>query len=118
MSPTPRDRSFSRTLLRSGLIWTGILEGVTLFFRFGLDLQSTRDTATTVGPWTGGLRIHHGYIGFLALIAGWFLLARYPRGARLLLIAGIALVASDLIHHFLVLWPWTGSPQFDWKYPI
>ena len=37
------------------------------------------------------------------------------RNATLLL--GAALFLSDMVHHFLVLWPVTGSPQFDLVYP-
>jgi hypothetical protein len=33
-----------------------------------------------------------------------------------LLVFGSALLFSDLAHHFLVLWPTTGSPQFDLFY--
>ena len=32
-------------------------------------------------------------------------------------IVGAALVISDLVHHFLVLWPVTGNPQFQLFYP-
>ena len=39
----------------------------------------------------------------------------YPSIA--LWILAIGLVVSDLVHHFLVLWPLTGSPQFDLFYP-
>jgi len=91
------------------------IEAVTVFFRFGLGWESTRDTASTVGALTGGIRIHHGYVGLLLiLVASAF--RRHPK-ARWLLILGLGLAASDLIHHFLVLWPIVGSPQFDLVYP-
>ena len=49
------------------------------------------------------------------------LLARaFPEGQLLRhwgLRIGGALFASDLIHHFAVLWPVTGSPGFDLRYP-
>ena len=32
-------------------------------------------------------------------------------------ILGLALIKSDLMHHFLVLWPFTGSHDFDLVYP-
>lgn len=32
-------------------------------------------------------------------------------------VVGVGLLSSDLIHHFLVLWPMTGSPDFDLVYP-
>ena len=90
------------------------IEAVTAGFRFGAGLQSTRDTAW-IARFTFGLRIHHGYVGLLLL-----LLASIGTASRLrrnaLLIVGIALLFSDLFHHFLVLWPITGSPQFDLFY--
>ncbi len=94
---------------------TLLFEGVTCFFRFGLRLQSTRDTGF-IKRLTFGLRIHHGYLGLLA--AGGALLVPPEYWLRAwLLRGGIALVVSDLIHHFLVLWPITGSPEFDLTYP-
>jgi hypothetical protein len=47
---------------------------------------------------------------------------RRQRGYRSLdaaaaLVLGIALLASDLIHHFAILWPLTGTPEFHLKYP-
>ena len=48
------------------LIWiaglTLLIEAVTCAFRWGLDLQSTRDTSF-LAPLTFGVRIHHGYVG-------------------------------------------------------
>jgi hypothetical protein len=35
----------------------------------------------------------------------------------MLAVVAIGLVISDIIHHFLVLWPVTGSPEFDLRYP-
>ncbi len=98
------------------VLWlTLVIEVVTCLLRFGGGLESTVDTAF-VAPLTLGWRIHHSYIGLLlALVA-----RAWPRGhllrcwgARL----GWALLASDLVHHFLVLWPITGSPHFDLRYP-
>ena len=31
---------------------------------------------------------------------------------------GAALILSDLVHHYAILWPIVGSPQFDLTYPI
>ena len=60
------------------------------------------------------LRVHHGYIGLLLLPLGWC----FPLGIRhALWIIAIGLIVSDLMHHFLVLWPITGTPQFDFIYP-
>ena len=103
----------SRTDLRWLAVLTLLIETVTLTLRFGLDLQSTRDT-TAVGRFTGGLRIHHGYVGVLLLLGS--LVAPESWRAWLRRIGG-ALIASDLVNHFLVLWPITGSPEFDLVYP-
>ena len=102
---------------RTDAYWLAVLallfETITLTLRFGLDLQSTRDTEF-IGHYTGGLRIHHGYIGVLMLMVS----PVTPRSWRVWLWRiGGALIASDLAHHFLVLWPLTGSPEFDLVYP-
>ncbi len=97
-----------------GLIAAVVIEAVTIAMRFGLRLESTRDTSSSIGMLTLGLRVHHGYIGLLLLPLGWC----FPLGIRhALWIIGVGLIVSDLMHHFLVLWPITGSPQFDFVYP-
>lgn len=92
-----------------------ILESITAFWRFGLGVRA--DTATTfVKRLTFGIRVHHGYIGTLLLFAAW--IVREPDYIyNCLLILGGSLAISDFIHHVLVLWPITGSPQFHLKYP-
>ena len=103
-------------VLGLGAALAAVFEAITCFSRFGLGYQSTRDTSW-MQHLTFGYRIHHGYIGVVLLVIASFFFP--PRDARknLLLIVGIALVVSDLCHHFLVLWPITGSPQFDIVYP-
>lgn len=99
----------------SAVVVAVVFELVTLLFRFGIGLQSTRDT-TYIGYLTWGIRIHHGYVGILILLIA--LCRPEPVEWRnLTVIIGGALVLSDLAHHFLVLWPLTGSPEFDWLYP-
>jgi hypothetical protein len=95
------------------LLLAAAIEVVTCLLRFGLHLEAARDTSA-LGGLTFGLRIHHGYVGLALMILGLVL----ARGIllRWILIAGGALVVSDLVHHFLVLWPVTGSPQFDLFY--
>ena len=85
--------------------------------RFGLALESTRDTASTIGWLTGGVRIHHGYCGALLVLVGFGLSQHVSKATKLLYIVGWALFFSDMIHHFFILWPITGSPQFDLFYP-
>lgn len=103
--------------MRRHALWivglTLAIEAVTVALRFGFGLESTRDTAALASI-SMGLRIHHGFMGLLMLLAARWQPARWrPWNVRF----GAALVASDLIHHLLVLWPMTGSPQFDLTYP-
>ena len=103
-----------RRVLLLGLFAAVAIEAAAVFFRFALRMESTRDTRF-LAPFTGGVRIHHGYFGVLMLLAAPLI---QHRGVRnLVIIAGVGLVLSDLLHHFLVLWPLTGSPQFDLFYP-
>lgn len=104
---------------RGDWIWIVLLtlgfEAVTCLARFGLELQSTRDTAVLAQA-TFGVRIHHGYVGALMLLG--LHSPRVPERWRPWLFRiGAALVCSDLVHHFAVLWPITGSPEFDFVYP-
>ena len=100
-----------RILAYSVFLAIGI-EAVTVCFRFGMGWQATRDTSW-LSQFTLGLRIHHGYIGLVLLLAA----VRFTTPWRqVLLILGLGLAMSDLAHHFLVLWPITGSPQFDLWY--
>jgi len=106
-------RADAGTRIRLGIVLALIMEAVTCLFRLGFDRQSTRDTAW-LAAWTGGIRIHHGYVGVLLLLVAILPLRRWVRGA--LIVIGIALVLSDAMHHVLVLWPVTGSPEFDLRY--
>jgi hypothetical protein len=101
-------------VLLLGLFCSVIIEAVTVLARFALDFQITRDTGF-LAQLTFGMRIHHGYMG-LALLP-FSLLFQNPGVRKLVVIIAIGLVLSDLFHHFLVLWPLTGSPQFDLFYP-
>jgi hypothetical protein len=94
---------------------TLIIELITIFLRFGLNMKTSNTTALIVGKFTFGIRIHHGYIGILLIIMAVF----FPTAlvSNRLLITGMSLFLSDVIHHFLVLWPITGSPEFDLLYP-
>ncbi len=96
-----------------GLALAALIEAVTCLFRFGLGLQSTRDTAW-LARFTFGYRIHHGYIGALLLLGA---VLPGPGAWRNMLVAvGVGLVVSDLVHHFIVLWGVTGSPEFHIRY--
>ncbi len=99
-----------------GLVLAILFELITCGFRFGLDMQSTRDTAH-VGTFTLGVRIHHGYIGLLLMLLAPLFFREYAWIFNTLMIVGIGLFVSDMIHHFLILWPLTGSHDFDLVYP-
>jgi hypothetical protein len=112
----------SLSVFRWTIILTCIFEALTLVLRFGAGLRSTVDTEPYLSHWTFGYRIHHGYVGAVLVLISWLLTRLgviHTRSTwnRLLLICGWALIASDLIHHFAVLWPLTGSPEFDLVYP-
>lgn len=107
---------------RSTLLWclwlTIAFELLTVVLRWGFDLQSTRDTASTVGVLTMGIRIHHLYIGAAMIPLGlWWRKRKHAEIGRWILIVGIAAFLSDLVHHFLVLWPIEGNPHFHLVYP-
>lgn len=108
---------FQHNKLLGTVFLTFIIELTTMFFRFGLGLQSTVHTASTIGKLTFGIRIHHGYLGLLMLLA--FLFSSRIKRLRysgLWLIIGLSLLISDAIHHSL-LYLLTGSSDFDLVYP-
>lgn len=105
-----------RDIVRRALILTVAIETVTVVLRYVFHLESTRDTASTIGVVTLGLRVHHGYVGIVMLLVAWATRRWWPRVWAHLVVWGIALVASDAVHHFLVLWPLEGDPQFHLWY--
>lgn len=97
------------------LLLTLLFEAVTVLFRFGLGLESARSTSF-LSALTFGLRIHHGYLG--AAMAVLSLALRPGSAGRTWgLRIGLALLGSDLVHHFLVMWPLTGHHELDLFYP-
>lgn len=103
-------------ILISSLIVTAVIEGITILFRFGFGLQANKHTASTVGHLTKGVRIHHGYVGVFLIVVIIAIRQRVTLLFAPTLVLGIALLASDIIHHFLILWPITGHHEFDWVY--
>ena len=98
------------------ILLTLVVEAITCLFRFGFRMASSQDTKF-MAKITFGIRIHHGYIGILLLIWAFCIRRNKNNLFYALIIVGISLVFSDLIHHFLVLWPITGDPHFDLVYP-
>ena len=95
-------------------------ELITCFFRFGLGKTSTGSTGF-IGKLTGGVRIHHGYVGLLLILTRnlfpIFTLPFIGNWQHLAAIIGWGCVLSDLIHHFWVLYPIAGKHDFDLVYP-
>jgi len=102
----------ARLVLVKASLLALVFELVTVVLRFGCGLRAGAVTAP-VGKLTGGLRIHHAYVGVLisalVVLAGKLLTdTAFVCG----LASGLGLVASDLAHHFIVLWAVTGSHEF------
>lgn len=105
---------FSRIkALAVGLLFALFYELCTCITRFLLGLQANNDLAF-LSPFTFGYRIHHGYIGLMMLAASPLL--RNSRWFNFILVLGIGLLFSDIIHHFGILWLFTDSPEFFIKY--
>ena len=103
-----------RGVVLQGLLWAVTIETITAVLRLGADLSAQHDTAW-LAPLTFGIRIHHGYIGILCLIAAG--VRRWsPEWRNGLCIIGIGLFVSDALHHFVVLWIVTGAPEFNFVY--
>ena len=92
------------------------IELLTIWCRFGLGLDATYATES-LSTVTFGIRIHHGYVGLLLMLIAGLWTGPDSRLRDSLWITAIGLTASDLVHHFLVLWPAVGSPRFDLFYP-
>lgn len=112
-----------------GVLGAVVFELITLVFRFGLGWTAPERTHR-LGRFTGGWRMHHGYPGLLLLIAAPILgFASVPGGhdssAMLgdpgwwgwVLVAGLTLAVSDLLHHSVVLPLTVGHHEFYLKYP-
>jgi hypothetical protein len=100
-----------------GILLGTAIEFVTIMLRFGLGLSSVPCTRPIISRFTGGFRVHHGYVG-MACMALAPLAMRLPEPAAAWLgIAGLGLFLSDAAHHFLVLWPRTGDHEFRLRYP-
>lgn len=94
---------------------TLVMEVVTCYLRFNRGLSARRETQF-LRRFTFGLRIHHGYVGLFMFAGFWFVPGESVVNVWILWI-GAALFLSDVVHHFLVLWPIVGSPEFDLFYP-
>lgn len=105
-----------RTILWRTAVLALTFEFLTCLLRFGAGLESTRDTSS-LARYTFGLRIHHGYVGIVLATVAHLVYRDRPAIYLWAFPVGLALIASDLMHHFIVLWAVTGDPHFDWVYP-
>ena len=105
-----------RTILWRTAVLALSFEFLTCLLRFGAGLESTRDTSS-LAPYTFGLRIHHGYVGIVLATVAHVAYRDRPVIYLWAFPVGLALIASDLMHHFIVLWVVTGDPHFDLVYP-
>ena len=103
-----------RQTLRAGVLATVGIEALTCLLRFGGGMTAGESTHWMASA-TFGWRIHHGYVGAVIIVGSLLIRPGWLRNA--LLIAGVGLFLSDLLHHFAVLWPLTGSPEFYVRYP-
>nr|MBC8355760.1 hypothetical protein [Planctomycetota bacterium] len=78
---TQQRRSYENPVVQV-LGLTLLIELVTVILRFGLQLESTRDTASTIGLLTFGIRVHHGYCGALLVLIAWGLSREAHRLSR------------------------------------
>jgi len=94
--------------------WTFILllaisiEVVTVFGRFVFKIR-TKEILIKIMHyfnWKKIIHFHHGFVGLIILIVA------YIYGLNFWVDVGIGVLISDAIHHFLVLWPIMGSPEF------
>ncbi len=99
----------SLSLILLTLATTVVFEVLTCAGRFFLGLRS-REIAPRYKRYTLGVRIHHGYVGAVAVPPS-FLVSSDPVFSPIFLAVAGGLILSDLVHHFLVLPLTTG--EFD-----
>ena len=100
----------------TGLIAALIFELLTIVLRFGFKMTSPTHTRP-ISKFTTGYRIHHGYPGAGMLMI--FPLVPSPTiVGSVLIILGLMLFVSDLVHHALILPIFSGNHEFDLKYPV
>ncbi len=108
-----------------GLVAAVLFELVTVGLRFGMGWRSPERTRP-LGRLTRGWRIHHGYPGLLMMPASALPMNALTPAAEpgmfwwlgpALLVVGLMLAVSDLIHHAIVLPMFAGSHEFELHYP-
>ena len=103
-----------RSFIVTVIVFAMVIEIITCLGRFGFKI-SMKEHESTVKKNTFGVRIHHGYIGAFLLLAAYamtHLNILKDFDFRLVYVAGWALLISDIIHHFIVLYLITGKTEF------
>jgi len=88
------------------------IELLTVFVRFKFKLR-TKDVLVKIMHhynWKKVVHFHHGFVGIIIILVAMGL--GYGFGINI----GWGVLISDVIHHFLVLWPIMGSPEFHVLY--
>jgi len=99
----------------TGLIAALIFELLTIILRFGFKMTSPTHTKP-IAKFTASYRIHHGYPGAGMLMVIPFVPTPTIIGS-ILIIIGLMLFVSDLLHHSIILPIFAGNHEFDLKYP-
>lgn len=99
------------------ILLTLSIEAVTVAGRFVLGVEVISDTPPRLRNLTLGLRLHHSYLGAGGVFTALTISPLFPGIAMWVTVAGVALLASDLLHHFCILWPLTGHHEFFLSYP-
>lgn len=109
-----------------GVLGALLFEAVTILFRFGFGWTSPERTRR-LAVMTRGWRIHHGYPGVLMITAGAIMAGFLNHDSNhilvsdafigLMIVVGLTLALSDLIHHAIVLQLLVGNHEFDLRYP-
>lgn len=98
--------------LTTVLAWAVVIEAITILLRFGGKVSSQRLIKKVIKRFH--LRflphIHHGMIGITLAVLGEIF------GRGMLVNVGLGLLISDIIHHMVILWLLTGSPEFRLLY--
>ena len=96
---------------------TIFIEVLTLLGRFLIGIRAISDTPVRLQKLTFGYRLHHGYLGLGGLFMAGMIWSVGSHWLIWLMIGSIALLASDFIHHFCILWPMTGDHEFFLCFP-
>jgi hypothetical protein len=101
-----------RRLLFSAVVSTALFEAATVAGRL-LSRGSAAEWVERTRPplW---LQIHHMFWAIPVAAAAGAVRERFPRTATALAGVAIGLVASDLLHHVLVLPLWVGNTGWHW----